>query len=222
VAKIVLQRWLGNQQISQSLGAKPDINQIPIDTREWDQHLYHHPKIVVLDQRIQLAQTEADLAKAETKSDWTISASYANRGPAFSDMASIGLSVPLQWNRSHRQNQEIAAKQAEVEQAEDERQDMLREHRADIQSTIEGWQTSRERRDRYQRDLIPLAEVKINVTLTAYRGGKSTLADVLAARRNRLDLQLQALSLDLDVALQWADLTFLFTHSDNQPQDHST
>jgi outer membrane protein TolC len=94
--------------------------------------------------------------------------------------------------------------------------------RADIQSTIEGWQTSRERRDRYQRDLIPLAEVKINVTLTAYRGGKSTLADVLAARRNRLDLQLQALSLDLDVALQWADLTFLFTHSDNQPQDHST
>jgi outer membrane protein TolC len=230
VAKIALQRWLGTAQSNSALGAKPDINQISFaisaetkaensaKTSAWDKYLYHHPNIIVVDQRIELAQTEVDLAKAETKPDWTVSASYANRGPAYSDMASIGISVPLQWNRSHRQNQEIAAKQAEVEQAEDERQDMLREHRANIQSTIAGWQTSRERRDRYQSDLMPLADVRISATLAAYRGGKATLADVLAARRNRLDLQLQALSLDLDVALQWADLTFLFAHTDpNSP-----
>ena len=222
VAKIALQRWLGTAQSNSALGAKPDINHISFATSTktggassaWDKYLDHHPNIMVVDQRIELAQTEVDLAKAETKPDWTVSASFAKRGSAYSDMASIGISVPLQWNRSHRQNQEIAAKQAEVEQVEEERQDMLREHRANIQSTINGWQTSRERRDRYQSDLMPLADARISATLAAYRGGKATLADVLAARRNRLDLQLQALSLDLDVALQWADLTFLFAHTD--------
>jgi outer membrane protein TolC len=221
VAKISLQRWMGHAQSDQQLGAKPDINQIPIATQLLDQHLSQYPNIVVLDQQIQLAQTKVKLAKAELKPDWTLSASYANRGSAYSNMVSVGLSVPLQWDRTHRQDQEIAARQNEVELVEQARQDMLREHRADIQSTIAGWQTSRERRDRYQRDLIPLAEAKISATLAAYRGGKATLADVLAARRNRLDLQLQALTLDLDVALQWADLTYLFANSNNSSQNQS-
>jgi outer membrane protein TolC len=222
VAKISLQRWMGHAQSDQQLGAKPDINQIPITTQLLDQHLSLHPNIVVLDQQIQLAQTKVKLAKAELKPDWTIKASYANRGSAYSNMVSVGLSVPLQWNRTHRQDQEIAARQNEVEQVEEERQDMLREHRADIQSTIEGWKTSRERRDRYQKDLIPLADAKISATLAAYRGDKASLADVLAARRNRLDLQLQALTLDLEVALQWADLTYLFTHSNHSSQNQSS
>jgi outer membrane protein TolC len=46
--------------------------------------------------------------------------------------------------------------------------------------------------------------------LGAYRGGKSSLSDVLVARRNETEVRLQALQLQADTARLWAQLNFLF------------
>jgi outer membrane protein TolC len=97
-----------------------------------------------------------------------------------------------------------------VEQARAERDEMLREHVAQTRALIVEWQSGKERLARYALAVVPLAGQRSEATLAAYRGGKATLAEVLAARRNEAEIRMQALQLELDTARLWAQLNFLF------------
>jgi outer membrane protein TolC len=79
---------------------------------------------------------------------------------------------------------------------------------------IAEWENNRERRTRYERELLPLAAERTQATLGAYRGAKSAITDVLIARRSEIDLRVQALQLEMDTARLWAQLNFLFPEGD--------
>jgi outer membrane protein TolC len=129
-------------------------------------------------------------------------------------MLSIGLSVPLQWDQKNRQDRELSSKLAQVEQARAEREDALRAHVAEVRGMLNEWHTNRERQIRYEQQLIPLASSRTTASVAAYRGGKTTLADVLAARRSEIDVRLQALQLGQETDRLWAQLNFLFPQND--------
>jgi outer membrane protein TolC len=220
-ATVRLERWIGGAA-QQPLFGKPDIdalrfNLAALDSPSLGEHLAHHPGIAVLDKQERIAQSEADLARANEKADWTVEVNYLRRGPAYSDMVSVGVSVPLQWDRTNRQDRELAAKLAAVDQAKDERDEMLREHVADTRALIEEWQNDRERRQRFDRELIPLAVERSAAALAAYRGGKAGISEVLAARRDEIDLRLQALQLEAATAQLWAQLNFLYPSTQSMP-----
>jgi outer membrane protein TolC len=221
-AVVRLERWIG-AAAQEPLFGNPDIDKVrfdlaTLDTAGLGAHLAHHPEIAVLGKQEQIAQTEADLARANEKADWTVEVNYLRRGAAFSDMVSIGVSVPLQWDRKNRQDRELAAKLAAVDQAKDERDEMLRQHVADTRALINEWQNDRERRQRYEQELIPLAAERSNAALAAYRGGKTGISEVLAARRDEIDLRLQALQLEAATAQLWAQLNFLYPSTHAMPQ----
>jgi outer membrane protein TolC len=221
-ATVRLERWIG-AAARQPLFGQPDIDTLrfglaSLDAAGLDAHLAHHPEIAVLGKQEQVAQAEADLARADEKADWTVEVNYLRRGPAYSDMVSVGLSVPLQWDRKNRQDRELAAKLAAVDQAKDERDEMLRQHVADTRALIDEWRNDRERRRRYERELIPLAAERSNAVLAAYRGGKAGIGEVLAARRDETDLRLQALRLEAASAQLWAQLNFLYPSTHSMPQ----
>jgi outer membrane protein TolC len=137
-------------------------------------------------------------------------------------MVSVGVSVPLQWDRRNRQDRQLAAKLAAVEQAKDEREEMLRQHLGETRALINEWQNDRERRQRYERELIPLAVQRGSAALAAYRGGKGGIGDVLSARRDEIDLRLQALQLEASAAQRWAYLNFLYPSTKSMPATAST
>ena len=56
---------------------------------------------------------------------------------------------------------------------------------------------------------MPLASERTQAALAAYRGGKASIADVLVARRNEIDVRMQALQLEMETARLWAQLNFL-------------
>ena len=58
--------------------------------------LAHHPELAVMAKQEQMAQADAALAQANKKADWSVELMYSQRGPSYSNMVSIGLSVPLQ------------------------------------------------------------------------------------------------------------------------------
>ena len=220
-ATVRLERWIG-AAAQQPLFGKPDIGMLrfdlaALDTASLGAHLSHHPEIAVLGRQEQIAQAEADLARANEKPDWTVEVNYQRRGSAFPDMVSVGVSVPLQWNRRNRQDRELAAKLAAVEQAKDERDETLRQHLGDTRALINGWRNDLERRQRYERELIPLAEQRGAAALAAYRGGKAGIGDVLAARRDEIDLRLQALQLEAAAAQRWGYLNFLYPSRQSMP-----
>src|SRR5471032_1572910 len=206
-AHTMLARWTGEE--SSVVGA-PDIDRIRLDPASLDTDLAHHPEIAVLNKQEDIAQTDANLARANRHPDWSVEVAFQQSGSAYSNMVSIGISVPLQWDRKNRQDRELGAKLAMVEQAKAERYEMLREHVAETRTMIIAWQSGRERIARYTRESLPLAAERSQVVLAAYRGGKSTLAEVLASRRGEVEVRLQSLEVALETARLWAQLNFLF------------
>ena len=129
-------------------------------------------------------------------------------------MISFGVSIPLQWDRANRQDRELAARMALVEQVRAQREDALRAQLAEARALIADWDSGRERHARYQRELIPLAAERSHALLAAYRGGKASLAEVLSSRRAETELRLQALQLRADTAQAWARLNFFMPQSE--------
>jgi outer membrane protein TolC len=219
-ARVALARWVG-PRAGEELAGLPDLAQVQLDAATLASALVHHPQIAVLEREQEVARAQARLADANRKSDWSVEVAFQQRGSAYSNMLSVGLSVPLQWDRARRQDRELAARLAMVEQAGAERDDALRAHVAETAAMLGDWQNGRERLARYRAELVPLAAERTGAALAAYRGGKSPLAEVLAARRNELDVRLQALQLDADTAKLWAQLNFMAAagHSANNSQD---
>ena len=208
-AKTMLARWVGTASET-PLAGKPDTDAIRLDTRSLDTQLAHHPQIATLTKQVELAATEAKLAQANTKADWSLEAAYQQRGSAYSNMISIGVSIPLQWDQKNRQDREVAAKLAIADQAEAQREEALRAHISEVRAQIQDWENGRERLARYGRELLPLAGERTQAMLAAYRGGRASLTDVLAARRNEIEVRVQALQLEMETARLWAQINFMF------------
>jgi outer membrane protein TolC len=207
-AKTSLARWIG-EGADAPLAARPPIDTIRLEHGALETELLTHPEIVALSKQAEIAATEARIAQASRTPDWTIEVAYQQRGPAFSNMVSIGLAVPLPWDRANRQDREVAAKLAMAEQARAQREEMLRAHVAEVRSMIVEWENGRERLQRYERDLIPLARERTRAALAAYQGGKTTAGELLLARRNETEVRMQAVQLEMEVARLWAQLNFL-------------
>ena len=219
--KIALARWVGDTADA-PLAGTPTIDTIRLDPRTLDSDLAHHPEIAVLAKKEEVAAAEVSIAQANKKADWSVALMYSQRGPAFSNMISVNVSVPLQWDQRNRQDREVAAKLSMLDQARAEREDMLRAHAAEARAMIAEWENDRERSARYQRELLPLSSERTQATLGAYRGGKANLTDVLVARRAELDVRLQALQLEMETARLWAQLNFLVPegHDEHAPDVH--
>ena len=207
-ARIALARWIGDDDDA-TLAGSPDVDTLPFDPRTLEADIRHHPQIAVLDRREAVAAAEVSVAQAERKADWTLEVMYSVRGSAYTNMISVGVAVPLQWDRGHRQDREIAARLALQDEARAEREDLLRAHVAEVRAMLVEWRSNRERSARYTRELLPLAVERTQALLAAWRGAKASLADVLVARRSEIDVRMQALQLDWDAARAWAQLAFL-------------
>lgn len=215
-SKIALTRWVG-EAAAAPLAGQPQIDVIPLHPHAIESRLAEHPEILTLQRQAELAQTEVELARANRRSDWSVEFMYSQRGDEFSNMVTLEFTVPLQINRSDRQDRELAARLAEASQAKAEREDMLRTHTAELRVMVSEWQSARQRRDRYSATIIPLATDRTVATLAAYRGGRAMLTDVLAAQRNEVDVRLRALQIEAEAAQLWAEITYVALAPEDVP-----
>ena len=204
----MLARWVG-PAASAPLSGRPDFASVALDPRELADRLAHHPQIVALAQQEALAAADVKVAQAERDPDWSLEVAYQQRSSTFGNMMSVGVNIPLPWDRGNRQDRDVAVKVALVEQARALREDMLRSHVAEVAAMLEEWSNNRERLALYADSLLPLARERTGAAVAGYRSGKGALADVLAARRNELDVRRDALMLERDTARLWAQLSFL-------------
>lgn len=217
-AKTQLARWTG-EPTDKPLGPLPDMGHVrwhgANPASEWagelSSELADHFELAVMRKQEEMTQADADMARANEQADWSVEFMLSQRGPGYSNMASLNASIPLQWDHKNRQGRELAAKQALAEQARAQREEATRDHLAQVTALLQAWQSGCERLQRYGATLIPLALERTRATVTAYRSGasNSTLAAVLEARRMELDTRMEHLRLEWDTARVWTQLTFL-------------
>ena len=209
-ARATLVRWVGEVAKTAHLTGEPAVDSVPVHGHELEKQLARHPNIAAMTQEVAMMEADAALAKANKHPDWTWEIAYQQRGPEFSNMVSIGVAIPLQWDQKNRQNRELAAKLAMVEKAKAQRDEALRQHVAEVQMMLNEWENGRDRLRRYERELVPLAHTRTQAVASAYRGGKSDLVAVLAARRNEIEVRTQSLQIEMDTARVWAQLRYLY------------
>ena len=154
----------------------------------------------------EMARADADIAQSNKRADWSVELMYSQRGPAYSNMVSVNVSIPLQWDQKNRQDREVAAKLAVVEQMRAEREEATREHVAETLGWLQEWQSDRDRLARYDSELIVLAAERTRAAMAAYRGGSGALSAVLDARRMEIDTRMERLRLEMETARLWAQL----------------
>jgi outer membrane protein TolC len=205
-AKAMLSRWLGGAAARPLAPFK-----LPVVLEEQGalaDHIAHHPHVQALERQVDVAQSEAALAKAASNPDWSLEFAYQQRGPTFSNMISVQVSIDLPLFQKNRQNRDYAAKLALVEQARDLREDAIRQHLAEAQAASADWDAATSRLKRFDESLLPLSQQRADAALAAYRGGRGDLASVLQARRDELDIKLQQLQLTADQARAYAQLLY--------------
>jgi outer membrane protein TolC len=210
-ARTMLSRWIGDAAERPLADFAPPA--LPAHFDDLSTHIERHAHLQSLDRQIDIAQVEAQLAQAARKPDWSLEFSYAQRGPSFSNMINMQVSIDLPILQSRRKQPEIASKYAQLQQARDLRDDALRLHLAETKAALSDWEAARDRIRRFDETLLPLARERVKTALSAYRGGKGELAGVLDARRTELDLKLQRLQLVADQAMAYAQLLY-FAHAE--------
>ncbi|MEJ7932606.1 TolC family protein [Ramlibacter sp. AN1015] len=209
-ANVSLARWIGPEAAARAaatpvLDWRDAVVEQVLSAEQWR----GHPRLRLLDAQVQAAQTEVRQAQANTRADWSVELMYSQRGSRYSDMVSVGVSIPLQLDRANRQNREIAAKQALLRQAEAAYEEALRAEEAVARQWLNEWTNGRLRIERLTSDLLPQTRNRTEAALATYRAGRGSLEAVLGARRDELDAHMQILSLEADASRVWAQLRYL-------------
>jgi outer membrane protein TolC len=207
-ARTQLARWIG-AAATDPLSAAPAMEVVSFHPDELETRLAHHPDIAVMLKREDVAQAEVDLARANQKTDASVELMYSQRGPGYSNMVSVNVAIPLQWDQKNRQDRELAARLAVLEQVRAEREEATRMHVAELLAMWQAWQGNRERLARYDNSILPLATERTRASVAAYRGSTGSLAAVLEARRNEIDTRMDRLRIEMDTARLWAQLNYL-------------
>lgn len=206
LANLEQQEWHARNQLRRWIGADADRLICP-DLPAWPApdlaallaQLERHPQVAAQARAVTVAQAERDLAKADYRPDWSVQAGYGYR-PEFADYASLQFEIGLPFFTRNRQDRSVAARSADVGRAENMREDVLRQNRAQITLNAADWQRLQQRFERYDRIILPQAQSRLDAALAAYGAGGSTLLALLDARRSLLDIRMQRLDLQLDAA----------------------
>ena len=207
-ARTRLARWVGPDG-ELALSAPPGLAQVRLATGDLETHLEHHPQVALLARQEAVARAEAEIAQSNKRADWSVELMYSQRGSAYSNMVSVNVSIPLQFDQNDRQDREVSAKLAVAEQMRAQREEATREHVAETRSWLQQWQSLRDRLVQYDASLIPLTNERTRATIAAYRGGAGTLPVVLEARRMDIDIRVERLRLEMEAAGLWAQLEYL-------------
>ena len=208
LAHIVLARWLG-EEANRTLGTPPNIEELLADLAS-PNIVSASPSVLEHSRELDIAKTELAIAEKNKQPNWSWEVAYQQRGSAYSNMVSVGISVPLPVNASDRQDREIAARRSQLEQSQELHEDLRREIQAGVASTHAEWQSLIERRKRLAGALLPLARQRVDLSLASYRSGQSSLATVLEARRAEVEIHLQLLDLERETARLWAELRYVY------------
>lgn len=188
-----LKRWLGQDGELPLAGNPPDWS---LSRDRLAHTLHQHPELALFEPRTKVADAELAEAKAGKRPDWGVDVAYQKRAPEFGDMVSVQLRLDLPVFSGSRQDPQIAARQAERTALDAEREATLREHIAMLDADWADYQRLSNASKRQRDILLPLAEEKVRLSTAAWRGGKGALADVVTARRERIDTELKAIAVE--------------------------
>lgn len=206
IARSILRRWTGMHAATvadETPALASHVSTLPIEQLE-----KYHPMLLTARRAINLADADSTLASRESHPDWTVEASYSQRGSQYSNMVSFGVSIPLPVNRSQKQDRDIAEKSALGTRARMQYEEALRDLRTEIENLSSTIDSLKERIALLNNQAVPAAAQQVDLATAAYRAGTGSLTAVFNARKALLQQKMQIVDLEREAAVTWASLEY--------------
>ena len=158
------------------------------------------PRLRALDAQTRAANAETDLARADKRPDWRVSASYGRREPAFGDLVSVGVSIDLPLFAKRRQDPRIAARASEAERTRFARMAAERELTAGLDGDLADHAMHHQRLENARATLVPLAKRRAELDQASYAAGKLDLGSALLSTLALAEAEVDALAREAEVA----------------------
>ncbi|MBY0563699.1 MAG: TolC family protein [Hyphomonadaceae bacterium] len=202
-----LRRWTGEGAIT---GEAPAFH---VKGDELRAQLAAHPVLAAFFAEETASEAGLDMARAERAPDWSLSLMYQNRERDFGDMASVEVRIGLPLFQAWRQGPLIESRRAEQARAQGERAAALRAQRAALETALAQYAALDANLARARDTRLPLARQRAEAVRGSFAAGAASTADVIAARREAVEAELELIDLEERRALVGAALTLPFTEN---------
>ena len=165
------------------------------------------PSLLAMRRDVDVAKQAAAAAASERTPNWTWQVSYGQR-TGYSDMVSVGVSIPLQVAPAQRQDRATASKLALVEKAEADLAEATRAARAEYEALLGDVQRLQQRIARYRTGVVVPAQQRIDAAAAGYASNQVSLVTLFEARHMEVDAERKLLALQRDLAKAQAQLAF--------------
>lgn len=164
-----------------------------VDVERLRATLERNPEVVLADAGIERASAAVDIAEAERRPDFGVSASYGLRDGRYGDLFSVMGSVTLPIFAGRRQEPRIRAAESEEVGAIAVREDQLREIRAQFEEDLAAWRSAMQQWQRARDELLPLARDRAGLETASFAARRAELVDVIEAKTAVALLELEIL-----------------------------
>jgi cobalt-zinc-cadmium efflux system outer membrane protein len=216
-ARAGLERWVG-ALVEAPLAPLPDLTELRDTPTRLRDALDQHAHLQAWTGRELAAERAVDLARAGKRPDLEFSVGYGARAAGLPDMMMFEVNVGLPFFTRNRQDRDIAARLAERDAIQAERENARREQRESLERLIAQWEGLKEERARYESTLLPLSRDRSAVALAAFGGG-AELLPWIQARREEIDVRRRHIRLVVELARAWIALDTLLPPTDSTPEN---
>lgn len=188
-------------------------------------YLVKHPSILAIEKKILASKTSIKLAEQKFKPQWGVSASYGYRADDAmsaerSDLFSLGVNFDLPLFTGNKQDQALSSAVSATEAIKTEKLLQLRKLYAAYLSDHGRLKPLEQRILRYQNIYLPQLSDQIETILSAYSYGDGSLSDVVRARIDKLNADIDFIALKVEKQKYHLSLNYLFTSFVSQGVTH--
>ncbi|MEH6759317.1 MAG: TolC family protein [Parasphingorhabdus sp.] len=210
-ARAMLARWTGVDS-PETEGALPDFTldrEVLVDT------IKELPILDIQDAKVERADADVELARANKRPDFSVNASYAHRRPEYGEYVSVGVTIDLPLFAKKRQNPVIDARILEASAARLEANDLERQLQAELSRDLAENRSYRENWERSKNILLPLAKKQAELERVSYGAGRVDLDTALNAAVAFAEAEIDLL--DREATLVRDTVRIKYTYERNQP-----
>lgn len=225
-----LSEWLGSdwlinhsQQGTPSLQASNQLNWNNLnqalasgaDSTQHYQLLSQHPMVKMADVSISTNETQVEIAEQAYSPQFGVEVAYAYRqsnnmkGEPASDLVSAYLTMDIPLFTGNRQDKNLAAAQYQVGTARSQKDTLLTQMNAKVNTLLVDRSNLSQRLERYQTTLLPQVKARIRAVERGYQNNTAQFNDVILASTDELALQLEQQRLVTDLNIVNSNLATL-------------
>lgn len=199
-AQLTLARWTGIPA--------DDLNPPALGAFATEQDfVQRYPTVLVKQRELELARKEAVVTASNRRPNWTWEVAYGQRS-GYSDLATVGVTIPLAVAPAARQDRETSARLALADKAEAELGEAVRAAQAEYRVLASDAGRLQERIGSFETNVLRITRQRTSATTAAYGAGQGTLAMVYESRQAEIEAERKLLLLQRELAKVRVQLQF--------------